>query len=224
MTCRFVGTIAAVMGIAFGAASAQAPSARDVKLVGDRFKPLTYVEMTPEQRSMIEHLLSGERASTGGPFNVYLRSPETGDIAQQLGARVRYHSSLPNRLNEMAILLTARDWTAQYEWYAHKRLALQAGLNPAIIDAIAAGRRPNAMKNDEQALYDFQTELLETRHVGDAAFRSAVAAFGERGVVDLLYNIGYYHLVSMTLNVDRYPLPNDAKPELAPIPRPASRR
>jgi 4-carboxymuconolactone decarboxylase len=213
--------------IALAAASAQAPQApspRDVKLVGDRFKPLTYSEMTPEQRTMIEHLLSGERAGTGGPFNAYLRSPETGDLAQQLGARVRYHSSLPNRLNEMAILLTARDWTAQYEWYAHKRLALQAGLNQAVVDAIAAGRRPAAMQKDEEALYDFQTELLDNRQVSDPAFRAAVAAFGERGVVDLLYNIGYYHLVSMTLNVDRYPLPADAKPELAPIARAAPRR
>ncbi len=100
------------------------------------------------------------------------------------------------------------------EWYAHKRLALQAGLNPAIVDAIAAGKRPATMATDEQALYDFQTELLKTKQVSDTTFRAAVAAFGERGVVDLLCNIGYYHLVSMVLNVDRYPLPADAKPEL----------
>lgn len=216
---RRLSTAAVVAAVALAAASAQAPSARDVKLIGDRFRPLAYAEMTPEQRTMVEHLVSGERAGTGGPFNVLLRSPEMGDIAQQLGARVRYHSSLPNRLNEMAILLTAREWTAQYEWYAHKRLALQAGLSPAIVDAIAAGRRPAAMQKDEQALYDFQTELLRTRNVGDPAFQAAIAAFGERGVVDLLCNIGYYHLVSMVLNVDRYPLPADARPELAPIAR-----
>lgn len=221
---RSLVTAVVVMVIALAAGSAQAPSARDVTLVGDRFKPLAYAEMTPEQRALIDHLLSGERGGTGGPFNVYLRSPETGELAQQLGARVRYHSSLPNRLNEMAILLTARSWTAQYEWYAHKRLALQAGLNPAIVEAIAAGRRPAAMQNDEQALYDFQTELLETKNVSDAAFRAALAAFGERGIVDLLYNIGYYELVSMTLNVDRYPLPNGTKPELGPIARAPSRR
>jgi 4-carboxymuconolactone decarboxylase len=214
---RRCSAVLIVASVALAAASAQAPAARDVKLIGDRFKPLTYAEMTAEQRAMIEHLLSGERATTGGPFNVLLRSPEMGDIAQQLGARVRYHSSLPNRLNEMAILLTARDWTAQYEWYAHKRLALQAGLNPAIVDAIAVGKRPATMATDEQALYDFQMDLLQTKQVSDAAFRAAIAAFGERGVVDLLCNIGYYHLVSMVLNVDRYPLPADAKPELAPI-------
>jgi 4-carboxymuconolactone decarboxylase len=201
--------------------SAQAPG-RDVKLVGDRFRPLTFDEMTPEQRAMIEHLLGGERASTGGPFNVLLRSPQMGDVAQQLGAYVRYHSSLPARLNEMAILITARQWTAHYEWYAHKRLALQAGLPPAVVDAIAAGRRPADMRADEQALYTFETELLETTEVGDATFRSAVAAFGERGVVDLIGVMGYYQLVSMALNVDRYPLPDGAAPELRPIPRGAA--
>ena len=203
--------------VALAAASAQAPGAKDVKLIGGRFKPLTYAEMNTEQRAMIEHLLSGERAGTGGPFNVLLRSPEMGDLAQQLGARVRYHSALPVRLNEMAILLTARHWTAQYEWYAHKLLALQAGLAQGVVDAIAQGRRPASMQPDEQALYDFGTELLETKQVGDNAFRAAIAAFGERGVVDLLCNMGYYHLVSMVLNVDRYPLPADAKPELAPL-------
>jgi 4-carboxymuconolactone decarboxylase len=204
-----------VMGLV--SAAAQAPSAKDVKLVGNRFTPLTYAEMTAEQRTVIEHLLAGERASTSGPFNVFLRSPEFADLAQQMGARVRYHSSLPGRLNEMAILITARHWTAQYEWYAHKRLALQAGLNPAVVDAIAQGKRPATLQRDEQALYDFQTELLETRQVSDTVFQAAVAAFGERGVVDLLCNMGYYSLVSMTLNVDRYPLPEGAKPELQPL-------
>jgi 4-carboxymuconolactone decarboxylase len=221
---RRIAAILVVTVVVFGAVSAQAPSARDVTFVGDRFKPLTYDAMTPPQRTFVEHLLGGERSGTGGPFNVYARSPETGDLAQQIGARVRFHSSLPNRLNEMAILLTARAWTAQYEWYAHKRLALQAGLSQSIVDAIAAGRRPAAMQPDEQALYDFQTELLDTKQVGDAAFRAAVAVFGERGVVDLLYNIGYYQLVSMALNVDRYPLPAEAKPELAPIARTVPRR
>lgn len=209
---------AALIGLAFASTSAQAPT---FKLVGDRFKPLTYEEMTREQRLMIEHLLQGERASTGGPFNVFLRSPELGDIAQQLGARVRFHSSLSDRLKEMAILMIARDWTAQYEWYAHKRLALQAGLKPDLVDAIAAGKRPAAMAPDESALYTFVTELLDTRQVDDPTFRAAVAAFGERGVVDLIGLMGYYQLVSMALNVDRYPLPDGARPELLTIPHAA---
>ncbi|HEY7292868.1 MAG TPA: hypothetical protein VH583_23720 [Vicinamibacterales bacterium] len=211
--------IAVLVVSALAGMSAQAPSARDVKLVGDRFRPLTYDEMTPPQRTMIDHLLGGERGGTGGPFNVFLRSPEMGDIAQQLGANVRYHSSLPDPLKEMAILIVARDWMAQYEWYAHKRLALQAGVKPAVVDAIAAGTRPSAMGPDEDAVYTFETELLATRQVSDKTFASAVASVGERGVVDLVGLMGYYSLVSMALNVDRYPLPAGAKPELQPIRR-----
>jgi 4-carboxymuconolactone decarboxylase len=200
--------------LALLAVSAQAPNVRDVKLVGDRFKPLTYAEMTAEQRAMIEHLATGERASTGGPFNVLLRSPQMGDVAQQLGAQIRFHSSLAPRVREMAIIIMARHWTAQYEWYAHKTLALQVGLKPEIVDAIAARRQPSAMQPDEDALYAFETELLEKKEVSDSTFRAAVNAFGERGVVDVIGLMGYYSLVSMALNVDRYPLPGGAAPPL----------
>ena len=196
---------------------AQDPSSPTVTLAGDRFKPLTYDQMTPAQKVMTDHLLAGERRSTGGPFNVLLRSPEMGDLAQQLGAHVRFHSSLPSKLNELAIILTARHWTAQYEWYAHKRLALEAGLSPAIIDAVAAGKRPASMQPDEATLYTFCDELLNTKQVSDATFQAAVTAFGERGVVDLIGVTGYYQLVSALLNVDRYPLPAGVKPELTAL-------
>jgi 4-carboxymuconolactone decarboxylase len=185
-----------------------------LNLVGDRFKPLTYEQMTPEQKALTDHIMSGPRASMGGPFNVLLRSPEMGDLTQQLGAYIRFKSSIPRKLNEMAILMTARAWTAQYEWYAHKPLALQAGLNPAIADAIAQGKRPSSMAADEETVYNFCSELLNTRHVSDATFAATVKAFGERGVVDLIGVTGYYHLISAILNVDRYPLPEGAKPEL----------
>jgi 4-carboxymuconolactone decarboxylase len=204
-----VGSLAGVM------VTLMAQSARPtLNLTGDRFKPLTYEQMTPEQKAMTDHILSGPRGSMGGPFNVLLRSPEMGDLVQQLGAYVRFRSSIPRKLNEMAILMTARHWTAQYEWYAHKSLALQAGLNPAIVDAIAAGRKPSDMPAEEAIVYSFCTELLDTKQVSDPTFQSAVKAFGERGVVDLIGVSGYYQLVSMILNVDRYPLPPDAKPEL----------
>jgi 4-carboxymuconolactone decarboxylase len=211
----FLATCLALVLLA--AAAAQAPSARDVKLVGDRFKPLTYDAMTPDQKTMIEHLFAGERGGAGGPFNVLLRSPQFGDLAQQLGAQVRFHSSLPARLNELAIIMTARHWAAQYEWYAHRRLALQAGLSAATADAIAAGRRPSSMPPDEETVYNFGTELLDTKQVRDATFQAVVSKFGERGVVDLIGVMGYYHLVSMLLNVDRYPLPAGVKPELLPL-------
>jgi 4-carboxymuconolactone decarboxylase len=198
-------------------AMAQTPKPPALNLVGDRFKPLTYEQMTPAQKTMVDHLLAGERRGANGPFNVLLRSPELGDLAQQFGAQVRFHSSLPRKLNELAIIITARHWTAQYEWYAHKRAALEAGLNPAIVEAIAGGKRPPSMQADEETIYTFSTELLNTKQVNDATFEATKKAFGERGVVDLIGVIGYYQLVSMVLNVDRYPLPNGAKQELVAL-------
>src|SRR5512138_2231346 len=128
-------TVVCVIAVAVTLLAAQAPppNPRDIQLVGDRFKPLQWDEMTQEQKTMMEHLVSGERRGAGGPFNVLLRSPEMGDLAQQFGASMRFHSSLPRKLNEMAIIITARHWTAHYEWNAHRNAAAQAGLNEAII-------------------------------------------------------------------------------------------
>src|SRR5262249_2934551 len=198
-------------------AQAPPPNPRDVQLVGDRFKPLKWDEMTPKQKTMMEHLVSGERRGAGGPFNVLLRSPEMGDLAQQFGASMRFHSSLPRKLNEMAIIITARHWTAQYDWNAHRTAAAPAGFAEDKIQAIAAGKRPGSMDADETVIYNFATELLNTKQVSDAVFAAVKTKFGERGVVDLISVMGYYQLVSMLLNVDRYPLPAGAKPELQPL-------
>jgi 4-carboxymuconolactone decarboxylase len=198
-------------------AMAQAPANPDLHLRGDRFKPLTYSQLTPEQKTMADHLLAGERGGMNGPFNVTLRSPEVGDQAQKLGALLRFHSTLPTKLNEMAILMTGRFWNAQYEWSAHKKLALKAGLSPAVIDAIAVGKRPASMQPDEQVIYNFANELLQNRQVSDASFAAAVKMFGERGAVDLTGVMGYYCFVSMMLDIDRYPLPDGEKPELKPL-------
>jgi 4-carboxymuconolactone decarboxylase len=203
------GTIAAI-----AVAAALAADTPKFQLRGDRFKPLTYEEMTPEQRTLIDHLLSGPRGSVNGPFNAMLRSPELGDLQQAIGAYVRFKTSIPHKLNELAILMTGRHWNAQYEWYAHKRIALEAGLGPAVIADIAAGKRPANMPPDEEIVYNFTRELNETKQVSDATFKAAVEKFGERGVVDLVGTVGYYHLVSMLLNLDRYPLPDGAQPEL----------
>src|SRR5256885_2382695 len=142
-----------------GLALAQPPATRDLHLRGDRFQPLTYDKLTPEQKAMVEHLLAGERGGMNGPFNVTLRSPEMGDLAQKLGAQLRFHSSLPKRLTEFAILMTARFWGSQYEWSAHRKLAVAAGLNPAVIESIATGRRPTSMQPDEEIVYNFSNEL-----------------------------------------------------------------
>jgi 4-carboxymuconolactone decarboxylase len=210
---RLPTVCAGILGI-LGIVNAQAPTTRDLHLRGGRFQPITYDTMTPEQKQLVDSILSGPRTSLDGPFNVLLRSPEMGDLAQKFGAYARFHSSLPPRLSELAILITARFWTAQFEWQAHHRNALTAGLSPAIIDAIAAGKRPASMQPDEEAVYNFCTEVLNTKQASDAAFQAAKEKFGERGVVDLLGIVGYYQFVSMMLNVDRYPLADGVQPEL----------
>ncbi len=197
---------------------AQSPAKPDLKLRGDRFKPLKYETLDPAQKKMADHLLAGQRAGANGPFNVMMRSPEMGDLAQELGALVRFHSTLPPKLNEFAIIITGRYWTAQYEWLAHKALALTAGLKPEIVAAVAAGKRPAGMQADEEAIYNFTTELLNTKQVSDATFKAVADKFGERGVVDLGFVIGYYQLVSSLLNIDRYPVAEGTKPELKPLP------
>lgn len=199
-------------------AEAQAPVTPDLGLRGDRFAPLTYAQMTPEQKAMTDHVLAGERHNMGGPFNVLLRSPEMGDLAQRFGAELRFHSELPPKLRELAIITTARFWTVQFEWSAHRRAAQQAGLQPSVIEAIASGKRPAGLDPDESAIYNFCSELLTTHQVSDPVFHEAVTRFGERRVVNLIALVGYYQLVAMLLNADRYPMPAGQPPELKPLP------
>jgi 4-carboxymuconolactone decarboxylase len=213
---RFRFLCVGLTGLA-GMAMAQAPTTSDLHLRGDRFKPLVYEQMTPEQKTLTDHVLAGDRGSMNGPYNVLLRSPEMGDLAQNYGAHMRFHSSVPRKLNEFAILMTARFWNSQYEWSAHHKYALEAGLSPEVIEGVATGKRPTSMQADEEAVYNFCNELLNTRQVSDSTFAAARANLGERGVVDLIGVMGYYHLVSMLLNVDRYPLPDGAKNELKPL-------
>ncbi len=200
-----------------GSASAQEPDYANLNLVGNRFDPLSYDDMTPAQRTMTENILAGPRTAMGGPFNVLLRSPELGDLSQALGAYIRFNSSLPGTLRELAIIMTARHWTAHFEWYAHKNAALAEGLDPAIVDAIAAGRRPESMQADEAIVYDLCNEIFTDHRVSDATFNEAIDALGERGVVDVIGTVGYYSLVSMLLNLDEYPLPDGVEPELEPL-------
>lgn len=197
--------------------AAQTSIPDDLQLRGDRFRPLEASELTPEQKTLVEHLYASKRGGANGPFNVMLRSPEMGDLAQNLGSYLRFHTTVPLKLNEFAILITARALTVQYEWIAHRKAALAAGLSPQIIEAVAVGKRPASMQPDEEVVYNFTKELVDTHQVSDSAFHAAVDKFGERTVVDLIGTIGYYHFVSMMLNVDRYPLPAGEKPELKPL-------
>jgi 4-carboxymuconolactone decarboxylase len=184
---------------------------------GRRFEELTPATMTPDQQKAAEAIQSGPRgAGLRGPFNGLLRSPELCDLVQRVGAYVRFASSVPAPLNELAICMVGRKWTAQYEFYAHRKLAIEAGLVPAILAAVAAGRRPGNLSADEAAVYDFTASLLETGQVSDATFQRVQEKFGDRGVVDLIGAVGYYTLVSMVLNVDRVPLPEGETP-LSPL-------
>jgi 4-carboxymuconolactone decarboxylase len=207
--------LAVVLGLC--AVSLMAQQTRQLNLRGDRFKPLTWDALAPEQKTLVNDLLAGSRTSLDGPFNAYLRSPDMGNIAQKLGEYVRFRTSLPRKLNEMAIILTAKHWSSQYEWYAHKPMAIAAGLSESVADDIQAGRRPAAMKADEAIVYDFCAEMRERRRVSDQTYAAAVGLLGEQGVMDLVAAMGYYDLVSMTLNLDRYPLPSGAVP---PFPEP----
>jgi 4-carboxymuconolactone decarboxylase len=216
MRFRLVGV--AILGFA-AMAMAQTTTAPDLHLRGDRFKPLTYGELTPEQKTLADDVLAGDRGSLNGPYNVFLRSPEMGNLAQKFGAYTRFHSAVPKKLNEFAIIITARYWNSQYEWLAHRKYAADAGLGADTIEAVKNGKRPAAMKPDEEVVYNFCSELLDTRQVSDKNFEAAKSQLGEKGLVDLIAVVGYYHLVAMMLNVDRYPLPEGAKPELQPLNR-----
>jgi 4-carboxymuconolactone decarboxylase len=198
----------------------KAPDPRSLVLVGDRFKPLKYDEMTPEQKTMIDHLLAGERGGANGPFNVLLRSPEVGDLGQQFGGAMRFRTGLPRNVSEVIIIMTGRFWMAQYEWNSHRNAALQNGVPPAIVDAIAAGRRPTGMPAEMEVAYNLIDELLTTHQVTDATFKAVEDKYGERGVVDMVGLSGWYGLVSMLLDVDRYPLPQGVQPGLGPLENP----
>jgi 4-carboxymuconolactone decarboxylase len=184
----------------------------------NRFPTLTPDTMTDEQRAVAEAIQSGPRGSgLRGPFNALLRSPQLCDVVQRVGAYVRYGSSIPAPLNELAICMAGRKWGAQYEFYAHRRLAIEAGLSPAILDAVALGRRPTDLSDDETMVYEFVTELLSTGAVSDARYNPVIDRFGERGAMDLVGGVGYYSLVSMVLNVAQVELPEGEAPPLKPL-------
>jgi 4-carboxymuconolactone decarboxylase len=184
-------------------------------LKGNRFKPLAWEKMSAEQQQMTRAVLSGKRGNMQGPYNVLLRSPEVGHLAQEFGAHTRFNSSLPFALNELAILLVARDWTSQFVWWAHRQIAEDAGLPVALIQAISNQMPiPQNLPDEVIAVFEFCKELIQIRKVSDSTFTQVVKHFGERGVVDLMATMSYYTLVCMSLNVDDYPLPDGIEPEL----------
>ncbi len=176
-----------------------------------RLQPIESLSLDSQQEEILAAIKAGPRGEVRGPFPAWIRSPELADRGQKLGEYCRFNTSFEPRLAEMAIIICARYWTSQYEWYAHAPLAVKGGLDHAIVDAIAARQRPAAMQDDEAAVYDYCTELHQNKQVSDATYQRALGLFGEKGVVDLIGISGYYTLVSMTLNTFQVELPEGVK-------------
>lgn len=185
----------------------------------ERMPAIPADEMTDEQKAASDAFAEGRGYAVRGPFMPLLRSPEVMLRAKAMGDYLRFKSTLPPRLNELAILVTARQWAQSYEWHAHRPLAEKGGLDPKIADAIADGRRPTGMAADEETVYDFSTELHQNKCVSDATYARAREHFGEKGIIDLTAVNGYYAMIAMVLNVARTELPAGAKPGLEPFPR-----
>jgi 4-carboxymuconolactone decarboxylase len=185
----------------------------------DRMPPIPADTLTEAQRKAIDEFKAARSADISGPFIPLLRSPEVMTRARAMGDYLRFRSSLPPRLSEFVILLTARRWTQQYEWNAHQPLALAGGLKSDIVSAVAEGRRPERMAADEEALYALADEVQRNQSVSDATYAKAIAAVGEQGLIDALGLMGQYTMLAMVLNAARTPLPPGAKPALAPFPR-----
>jgi 4-carboxymuconolactone decarboxylase len=172
--------------------------------------------LTPPQRALLDSIRSGPRGSSTtirGPFAVFLHAPAFGELAQQLGGYCRFKTDVPPRLSEFAILVTARLWRAQYEWFAHVPQAERAGVKAETIRDLHKGRVPKAAPKDERAIYDFIQELYKTRRVSDKTFARVRSLLGDAATVELVGILGYYSLISMILNVFRMsPPPGEALP------------
>ena len=185
----------------------------------DRMPPIPADRLSDAQKQAIVDFKAARSADVSGPFIPMLRSPEVMSRARALGDYLRFRSTLPPRSSEFVILLIARQWTQQYEWNAHEPLARQAGVSAATITAIAEGRRPAPMTDDEDALYTLVDEIARNRSVSDATYARAVERFGEAGVIDTLGIAGYYTMLSMIMNTARTPVPGGGAHQLAPLPR-----
>lgn len=184
----------------------------------ERMTPIPADKMTDAQKKAAADFTAA-RGNLSGPWAVLLRSPELVNRVRPLSDYLRFNSTLSPRISEFVILITAREWGQQYEWNAHYPLALKGGLNPDVAKAVAEGRRPAKMAEDEEIAYDFCTELDSNHSVSDATYARAVAKFGEQGVVEMVSLHGYYTLIAMVLNTARTPLPPGATSGLARLPR-----
>jgi 4-carboxymuconolactone decarboxylase len=185
----------------------------------ERMPRIPAEQMTDAQKKAAADIAEGPRGSVRGPFIAIMRNPAFMEPAQKLGEYLRFRCKLDKRISEMAAIITARHWTQQYEWQAHAPQALEAGLKQSIIDAIADGRRPRGMADDEEIVYDLISEVLVNRGASDETYARAVAKFGEHGIIDLLGVAGYYAMLAMIMNVARTAIPDGRPLPLAPLPQ-----
>ncbi|MDE2095193.1 MAG: carboxymuconolactone decarboxylase family protein [Burkholderiales bacterium] len=188
-------------------ASAIATSAH----AAERLPTIPPAQYTDEQKQAAEAFVVARKVPVFGPFEPLMHSPQVMSQARSMGDYLRYHSAIGNTLSELAILVTAREWSQDYEWYVHQPIALKAGIKPEITAAIADGRRPAGMSDDEEIVYDFSTELHRNKRVSDLTFERAEKRFGKKGIVDLTGINAYYALLAMQLNVAQYALPQGGK-------------
>lgn len=212
---------AVVITLAFSLAPAlEKATGMQPPVTPDRLPPIPQAQMTDAQRKAVDEFkVIRNGANVSGPFFPLLRSPELMVRTSALGEYLRYRSRLEPRLSEFVILMTAREWSQQYEWNAHYGIAVKAGVGVEVANAIAEGRRPQNMPADLEALYDFCQELQKNKGVSDATYQRALTLFGEQGVVDAVGIVGYYSMLAMVLNTARTPGGESTAPLLRPLPQ-----
>jgi len=180
-------------------------------MAGERLPTIDPSQYTADQKQAADEFLAARKVPVFGPFEPLMYSPQLMTQSRSMGDYLRYKSAIGNVLSEFIILLTAREWTQDYEWYVHHPLALKAGVKPDVAAAIAEGRRPSGMTDDEELVYAYVTELQKFHQVSDPTYDRARARFGDKGVVDIGGIVGYYTLLAIELNAARYPIPADGK-------------
>ena len=177
-----------------------------------RYRDIPAPEMNPAQKRVHDQIIAGKRGRFGGPFQLLIRAPDICEHASKLGEHLRWGTSLPDRLSELAIITTARFWRAQYEWYAHAPLAEKAGVPAAAVEAIRTGGTPLFTAPDEALVHRICSEIFRTQRLSDQSFNEAIAALGEQGLVEVIGIVGYYTLIANTLNVFQVGLPEGKTP------------
>jgi len=229
MNRRLIAAVAGTALVVAGVALAQnegGPTIEQMRRTMSRLKgnrietPTDYDKLTPPQQKYVQSILTGPRADISGPLGVMMVSPELGDLAQKAIAYSRFagrdgFSTVPPKLNELAILVVAKHWSAEYVWNAHHNAALRFGLPAPVVESIRTGTRPSTMEPDVEAVYNFATEFISKRSVAGGTLQKAKQVLGgDRGVVDLVGTMGLYQISSMMVALDETPLPNGTKPFL----------